>query len=77
MPMRVAIQGEKGAYSECAALDFFLKGSIVPCRDYVDLFTAVDKGQADCMVIPIENSAPLNHTLDAVQRARLRRYTAT
>ncbi|MEO8100662.1 MAG: prephenate dehydratase domain-containing protein [Acidobacteriota bacterium] len=56
MPMRVAIQGEKGAYSECAALDFFLKGSIVPCRDYVDLFTAVDKGQADCMVIPIENS---------------------
>lgn len=59
MPTRVAIQGEKGAYSECAALDFFPAGAaeIVPCRDYADLFRALHQGQVDCMVIPIENSA--------------------
>ena len=56
---RVAIQGEPGSYSECAALDFFAgeDAQIVPCRDYPDLFRAVNEGTADCMVIPIENSA--------------------
>ncbi len=53
--MRVAIQGEPGSYSECAALDFFSgeDARIVPCRDYPDLFRAVNEGTADCMVIPI------------------------
>jgi len=57
--IRVAIQGELGAYSECAALDFFLGQDvkIVPCRDYSDLFDAMDAGLADCMIIPIENSS--------------------
>lgn len=57
--VRVAIQGEKGAYSECAALDFF-RGQpveIVPQRDYADLFECLKDGGADCMAIPIENSS--------------------
>lgn len=56
--MRVAIQGEIGSYSECAALDFF-RGQdieIVPCADYSDVFAAVSTGAADAMAIPIENS---------------------
>ncbi len=56
--VRVAIQGEKGSYSECAALDFFRgqKVEIVPQRDYADLFECLKSGGADCMAIPIENS---------------------
>lgn len=57
--VRVAIQGEKGAYSECAALDFFRgrEVEIVPQRDYADLFECLKSGGADCMAIPIENSS--------------------
>jgi prephenate dehydratase len=56
---RVAIQGEQGSYSECAALDFFHEegATVVPCRDYPDLFRALNSGDVDCMVIPIENSS--------------------
>ena len=57
--IKVAIQGEKGSYSECATVDFFRGQEIQPvtCVDYSELFERVDSGEADCMVIPIENSS--------------------
>jgi len=55
-PLRVAIQGSRGSYSECAALDFFPTAEVTECEDYAEVFAAVDKGSADCMVIPIENT---------------------
>jgi prephenate dehydratase len=56
--MRVAIQGTRGSYSECAALSFFPNSNVdlVPRWRYADVFAAVDSGEADCMAIPIENT---------------------
>jgi prephenate dehydratase len=54
--MRVAIQGALGSYSECAARTLVDDPSIVPCKDYPELFDAIARGRADCMVIPMENS---------------------
>ncbi len=55
--MKVTYQGEKGAYSEMAALKFF--GSTVeatPCKDFRDVFESVKSGAAPHGVVPIENS---------------------
>jgi prephenate dehydratase len=54
---RVAFQGEPGAYSELAALDFFGKGiQSVPCNMFEDVFDVVARGDCPYGIIPIENS---------------------
>ena len=55
--MRVAFQGEPGAYSHEAALAY-AKGEceVVPCRAFRDAFRAVADGSADVGILPIENS---------------------
>ena len=55
--LRVAFQGERGAYSEAAAVTFF-DDSIqpIPCHDFDAVFEAVATGQADRGVLPVENS---------------------
>ncbi|HUJ12377.1 MAG TPA: prephenate dehydratase [Thermoanaerobaculia bacterium] len=55
--MRVAYQGEAGAFSESAARRI-LGGDIVgvPCHSFERMFAAVGDGDADCCVAPIENS---------------------
>jgi chorismate mutase/prephenate dehydratase len=55
---RVVYQGEPGAYSEMAAIDFF--GSAVNATglyQFEDTFAALKNGQADYAVLPIENSS--------------------
>ncbi|UCD72145.1 MAG: prephenate dehydratase [Syntrophobacterales bacterium] len=55
--MRVAFQGEKGAYSEMACYDFF--GSEIdtlPLLTLGDVFQAVSDGSAEMGVVPIENT---------------------
>ena len=55
--MRLAYQGEPGAYSEAAALQF--GGSHVetlPCKSFDDVFEAVVKRRATHGVVPLENS---------------------
>lgn len=55
---RVVYQGEPGAYSEAAAINFF--GKDVQTRglfSFEDTFIALDKGEADYAVLPIENSS--------------------
>ena len=55
---RVVYQGEPGAYSEQAAIQFF--GPEVRTRGlrrFEDVFLAIDAGQADYGVVPIENNS--------------------
>ena len=55
---RVVYQGEPGAYSEMAAIDFFGKDvSSRGLRDFPDAFEAIRAGEADYAVLPIENSS--------------------
>jgi prephenate dehydratase len=53
----IAFQGEWGAYSEEAIHQFF--GSDVttqPCRSFKGIFEAVESGEAEYGVLPVENS---------------------
>ncbi len=53
----VAFQGELGAYSELAALEFFDRDvTVLPRPSFAQVFDAVSAGEADRGVIPIENS---------------------
>jgi prephenate dehydratase len=55
--MSVAFQGEPGAYSEAAALEYF--GAAIepmPCSTFEEVFECVQQGQYDQGIIPIENS---------------------
>ena len=55
--MKVAFQGESGAYSEMAVYKFFGgKVEPVPCKDFRDVFESVKNGEVPAGVIPIENS---------------------
>jgi prephenate dehydratase len=54
--MRIAYQGEPGAYSEAAALAFDPAADTVPCRGFEDVFQAVQDGSAARGILPMENS---------------------
>lgn len=55
--MKVAYQGETGAYSEMAVFKFFgSKVEPMPCKDFRDVFESVKNGIVPAGVIPIENS---------------------
>jgi arogenate/prephenate dehydratase len=54
--VRIAYQGEAGAYSEAAAGKFNPEAALVPCPAFEDVFLAVESGRSTCGVLPIENS---------------------
>jgi prephenate dehydratase len=56
MPIRVAFQGEPGAFSHAAAHAVFPKGRAVPCVTFEDALAAVHNGEAEFGVVPVENS---------------------
>ncbi len=65
--MKVVFQGERGAYSEMAALQHF--GSdieLISRRTLSEVFDAIESKEADCAVVPIENSieGSVNETYD-------------
>lgn len=80
---RVAIQGERGAFSHAAARQVLsAEPEIVPCRSFEDLFEAVEKGGADVGMVPVENTLAgsvqramdllvRHHTLRAVAETRV------
>ena len=65
--MKVAFQGEKGAYSETAVYKFFGESvDVKPCRDLAEAFESVDKQESKFGVVPVENSleGSVNQTYD-------------
>ncbi len=64
--MRVAFQGERGAYSEEAAAVLLDKPEVLPCPTLRDVFQIVSRGEAEVGVVPIENSqaGSINETYD-------------
>ena len=55
--MRLAYQGEPGAYSEAAALHYGgADAETLPCKTFDDVFDAVVKKRATHGVVPLENS---------------------
>jgi prephenate dehydratase len=54
--MRVAFQGEPGAYSEQAVFEYCGEVETQPCEAFDDVFAAVTSGGCESGLIPIENS---------------------
>ena len=55
--LKVAIQGERGAFSnEAAIVALGAAVEVVPCPGFDELFAAVGAGRADRAIVPIENS---------------------
>jgi len=54
--VRIAYQGEPGAYSEAAALRFTDHTDLLACESFEQVFEAVDQGKATHGVLPVENS---------------------
>lgn len=71
---RVAFQGEPGAFSEEAAIQFLGKETgTVPCRTFEALFSSVENGIADYALAPIENSlaGSVHKSYDLLLESRL------
>src|SRR5262245_27951306 len=55
--LRVAFQGERGAFSEEAALKLLGHDiELVPRKTFADLYASLDSGVADYLLAPVENS---------------------
>ena len=54
--MRIAFQGEPGAYSEAAALRYTDHADLLACESFDQVFQAVDQGTASHGMLPVENS---------------------
>src|SRR5947207_4265697 len=54
--MKIAYQGEQGAFSEAASKLVSADATLVPCKSLEVVFASVEQGPAQCGVLPIENS---------------------
>ena len=56
--MKIAFQGEKGAYSELAARRFFASKNLelIPHKTFADVFHAIEKRQVNSGIVPVENT---------------------
>src|SRR5476649_1381301 len=52
----IAFQGERGAFSEEAAIFLFPEMTMLPKPTFADCFAAVENGEAKYGVVPVENS---------------------
>jgi prephenate dehydratase len=71
---RVAFQGERGAFSEEAALKLLGREiELVPQQTFVALFASIDNGQADYVLAPVANSiaGPVAPAVDLLQQSSL------
>ena len=53
---RIAYQGEPGANSHLVCLEHYPDWEALPCASFEDVFAAVESGDADLAMIPIDNS---------------------
>lgn len=54
--MKVAYSGVKGAFANIAAQRIFPDAKCLPYSDFKSAYKAVENGECDCVVLPIENS---------------------
>ncbi len=74
-PVRVAFLGPEGTFSQAAALKHFGHAVVGrPLPGIGDVFAAVDAGDTDYGVVPVENSTEgmVTHTLDNFIRSQLK-----
>jgi prephenate dehydratase len=73
MTMTVAHFGEEGAYAAEAAAKLYPAADLVPYHSVADVMRAVTRREADCGVLPIENSLAgvVPETYDALTHAPL------
>lgn len=71
--VKVAYQGEPGAYSEQAVLSLFPSAEPLPCDTVRLVFSRVTSGEADLGVVPVENSqaGSVNETYDLLLHSAL------
>ncbi|GEP35467.1 prephenate dehydratase [Nocardioides szechwanensis] len=55
-PRRIAYQGEPGANSHQVCRQHYPDWDTLPCASFEDVFAAVEAGEADLAMIPIDNS---------------------
>jgi chorismate mutase / prephenate dehydratase len=73
--LRVAFQGERGAFSESAALQLLGDGvELIPCPTFESLFAAIEEGAADRVLAPVENSlaGPVHRSYDLLLESQLK-----
>ncbi len=54
--MKVAYSGVEGAFAYIAAKKMFPQANLISNGDFVEAYKSVEAGEADCAVLPIENS---------------------
>jgi prephenate dehydratase len=71
--MRIAFQGESGAYSERALFEYFGEAEPVPCETFDAVFESVATGGCDAGMLPIENSiaGSIHQNYDLLSRHEL------
>lgn len=73
--VKVSFQGERGAYSEEAAFNFFGTNiKLKPCMELDEVFESVECGETEYGVVPIENSleGSVNQTYDLLLSSNLK-----
>lgn len=73
--VKVAFQGERGAYSEEAVVEYFGEGvSALPLESMVDVFDTVADNRVDFAVVPIENSIEggVNEVMNLLREREIR-----
>jgi chorismate mutase / prephenate dehydratase len=74
-PLTIAYLGPEGTFSEAAAIKHFGHAAIgLPCAGIDDVFRAVERGEAQYGVAPVENSTEgaVNRTLDLLLNSPLK-----
>lgn len=73
--MKVAYQGEPGAFSERAVAALFAEAEALPCASVRLVFSRVTSGEADFGVVPVENSqaGSVNETYELLLHSNLLR----
>jgi len=66
--LKIAFQGEPGANSDIACREVYPDGEPIPCATFEDALAAIQNGEAELGMIPIENSiagrvADIHHLL--------------
>jgi prephenate dehydratase len=70
---KVAFQGERGAYSELAVIQFFPNSTPIPARSFQEVIETLLSGLSDYAVVPIENSieGSVNEVYDLLLQSHL------